>query len=108
MALEDMRGADLIAAACRSASGSRLSLPTKLEDVDNDIWLNVDSYSLMQGIYLVARLADEFGIREIRFALADAGTLAHLDVVWTGAPLGSRPRPRGRPTRWSWAARRAR
>ena len=35
------------------------------------------------------RLADEFGIREIRFALADAGTLAHLDLIWTGAPLGS-------------------
>ena len=87
--LEDMRGADLVAAACRRIE-SRLSLPTKLEGVDNDIWINVDSYSLMQGItYLVARLADEFGIREIRFALADAGTLAHLDLVWTGAPLGS-------------------
>ena len=86
--LEDMRGADLIAAARRRIE-SRLQLPTKLEAVDDDVWLNVDSYSLMQGItYLVARLADEFGIREIRFALADAGTLAHLDLVWTGAPLG--------------------
>jgi len=87
--LEDMRGADLIAAARRRIE-HRLQLPTKLESIDEDIWLNVDSYSLMQGItYLVARLADEFGIREIRFALADAGTLAHLDLVWTGAPLGS-------------------
>jgi DNA polymerase III subunit epsilon len=85
--LEDMRGADLIAAARRRIE-SRLSLPTKLEAVDEGLWLNVDSYSLMQGLtYLVARLADEFGIREIRFALADAGTLAHLDLVWTGAPL---------------------
>ena len=87
--LEDMRGADLIAAARRRIE-HRLQLPTKLESIDEDIWLNVDSYSLMQGItYLVARLADEFGIHEIRFALADAGTLAHLDLVWTGAPLGS-------------------
>ncbi|MFO1397079.1 MAG: exonuclease domain-containing protein [Burkholderiales bacterium] len=85
--LEDMRGADLIAAARRRIEG-RLPLPTKLETVDESVWLQVDSYSLMQGLtYLVARLHDEFGIREIRFALHDAGTLAHLDLVWTGAPL---------------------
>ncbi|MFO1412609.1 MAG: 3'-5' exonuclease [Burkholderiales bacterium] len=85
--LEDMRGADLIAAARRRIE-ARLNLPTKLETVDEALWLNVDSYSLMQGLtYMVARLADEFGIREIRFALQDAGTLAHLDLVWTGAPL---------------------
>jgi DNA polymerase-3 subunit epsilon len=43
----------------------------------------------MQGItYLVARLRDEFGIREIRFGLGSAGPLAHLDLIWTGAPLG--------------------
>jgi len=85
--LEDMRGADLIAAARRRIE-ARLQLPTKLEAVDESVWLQVDSYSLMQGLtYLVARLADEFGIREIRFALHDAGTLAHLDLVWTGAPL---------------------
>ncbi len=86
------------------------ALPTKLEAVDEALWLNVDSYSLMQGItYLVARLRDEFGIREIRFALADAGTLAHLDLIWTGAPLGfETTTARGRPTRWSWGARPAR
>ncbi|MFO1317083.1 MAG: exonuclease domain-containing protein [Burkholderiales bacterium] len=86
--LEHMRGADLIAAARRRIE-AKLRLPTKLEAVDESIWLNVDSYSLMQGIsYLVARLSDEFGIREIRFALQPAGPLAHLDLIWTGAPLG--------------------
>jgi len=86
--LEDMRGADLIAAARRRIE-TKLALPTKLESVDEAIWLNVDSYSLMQGItYLVARLRDEFGIREIRFGIGSAGPLAHLDLIWTGAPLG--------------------
>jgi DNA polymerase-3 subunit epsilon len=86
--LEDMRGADLIAAARRRIE-ARLALPSKLESVDESIWLNVDSYSLMQAItYLVCRLRDEFGIREIRFALAGDGPLAHLDLIWTGAPLG--------------------
>jgi DNA polymerase III subunit epsilon len=86
--LEDMRGADLVAAARRRVE-TRLGLPTKVETVDETLWLKVDSYSLMQGItYLVARLRDEFGIREIRFNLAAAGALAHFDLVWTGAPLG--------------------
>ncbi len=87
--LEHMRGADLIAAARRRIE-AKLALPTKLESVDDSIWLNVDSYSLLQSItYLAARLKDEFGIREARFALAAAGALAHLDLIWTGAPLGS-------------------
>jgi len=37
----------------------------------------------------VSRLQGEFGIREVRFGLAGAGQLAHLDLIWTGAPLGS-------------------
>ena len=87
--LEDMRGADLIAAARRRIE-TKLGLPTKLETIDETIWLNVDSYSLMQAItYLASRLADEFGIRELRFGLAAAGALAHLDLIWTGAPLGT-------------------
>jgi len=87
--LEDMRGADLINAARRRIE-SRLGLPTKLESIDESIWMKVDSYSLMQAVtYLVSRLQGEFGIREIRFALAGAGQIAHLDLIWTGAPLGS-------------------
>jgi len=87
--LEDMRGADLIAAARRRIE-TRVGLPTKLETIDESIWLNVDSYSLMQALsYLAGRLREEFGIREIRFGLEAAGQLAHLDVIWTGAPLGS-------------------
>ncbi|HTQ00163.1 MAG TPA: exonuclease domain-containing protein [Casimicrobiaceae bacterium] len=86
--LEEMRGADLIAAARRRIE-AKLGLPTKLEEVDESLWLNVDSYSLMQGItYLAARLRDEFAVREVRFALAPALALAHLDLIWTGAPLG--------------------
>jgi DNA polymerase-3 subunit epsilon len=87
--LEDMRGADLIAAAQRRIE-TRLGLPTKQEDVDDSVWLKVDSYSLMQAItYLASRLREEFGVREIRFALVADGALANLDVVWSGAPIGS-------------------
>ncbi len=87
--LEDMRGADLIAAARRRIE-TGAGLPTKLESVDESVWLRVDSYSLLQGItYLARRLRDEFGIREVRFNLEAADALAHLDLIWTGAPLGS-------------------
>jgi DNA polymerase III subunit epsilon len=93
--LEDMRGSDLIAAARRRIESGAGPL-TKLEDVDESIWLKVDSYSLMQAItYLVNRLRGEFGIREVRFGLEVAGVFAHLDLIWTGAPLGFE-------TRMSW------
>jgi DNA polymerase-3 subunit epsilon len=86
--LEEMRGADLIDAACRQIEAG-LGLRTKLEEVDDGIWLKVDSYSLLQAFaYVARRLQEEFQIREIRFALTDAGALAHLDLIWTGAPLG--------------------
>jgi DNA polymerase-3 subunit epsilon len=87
--LEDIRGADLITAARRRIE-NRLGLPTKIEEVAESIWMKVDSYSLMQGItYIVSRLKEEFGIREVRFALGLVGELAHLDLIWTGAPLGT-------------------
>jgi len=87
--LEDMRGADLVAAAQRRIE-TRLGLPTKREEIDESVWLKVDSYTLMQAItYLASRLREELGIREIRFALTAAGALAHLDIIWTGAPIGS-------------------
>jgi len=86
--LEDMRGSDFIAAVQRRIE-SGAGPPTKLESVDESIWLKVDSYSLMQAItYLVNRLRDEFGIREVRFGLEAASPFAHLDLIWTGAPLG--------------------
>jgi DNA polymerase-3 subunit epsilon len=87
--LEDMRGADLIAAARRRIE-AKGGLLTKLEKVDEALWIKVDSYSLMQAIvYLATRLADEFGVREVRFSLGAEGALAHLDLIWTGAPLGT-------------------
>jgi DNA polymerase-3 subunit epsilon len=85
--LEEMRGVDLIEAARRQIETS-LGLFTKREEIDEAIWLKVDSYSLIQAfVYVARRLQEEFQIREIRFALADAGALAHLDLIWTGAPL---------------------
>ncbi len=87
--LEDMLGADLVSAAQRRIE-KRLDLPTKTEEVAENLWVKVDSFSLLHALtYLAARLRDEYDIREIRFRLAPAGRLAHLDLIWSGAVVGS-------------------
>ncbi len=87
--LEDMLGTDLIQAA-RLRIERRLGLPGKLEEIESDLWIKVDSHSLLQGIsYLAARLKEEFGVREIRLRLGRSGRLAFVDVGWTGAVIGT-------------------
>jgi len=87
--LEEMLGVDLIQAAQRRIE-DRVKLRTKLEDVDESVWLRVDSFSLLQGLtYLAARLEENYDIREIRFRLRAQGRLAHLDLIWSGAVIAS-------------------
>ena len=87
--LEEMLGADLIAAVQRRIE-ARIGLPTKLEEVDESLWLKVDSFSLMQAItYLASRLSDEFEVREVRFRLTAAGRLVHLDLIWSGQAMST-------------------
>ena len=87
--LDEMLGADLIAAVQRRIE-ARIGLPTKLEEVDESLWLKVDSFSLMQAItYLASRLSDEFEVREVRFRLTAAGRLVHLDLIWSGQAMST-------------------
>ena len=87
--LEEMQGADLIAAAQRRIE-TRLGIATRVDALASELWLKVDSYSLIQAMsYLASRLRETFGIRLLRFRLAPAGRLAHLDLVWTGAPIST-------------------
>ena len=87
--LEEMFGADLIAAAQRRIE-ARIGLPTKLEEVDETLWVKVDSFSLIQAItYLASRLSDEFEVREVRFRLTAAGRLVHLELIWSGQAMST-------------------
>jgi DNA polymerase-3 subunit epsilon len=87
--LEDMLGVDLVQAAQRRIE-QKIALPTKTEEIAEDLWIRVDSFSLLQGMtYLATRLKDEFDVREVRFRLARAGRLAHLDLIWSGAVIGT-------------------
>ncbi len=85
--MEDMLGADLVAAAAQrieSAHGDRVIA----SEVDGSLWLKVDSFSLIQALlHLAGRLADEYDIHRITLRLAPAeganpGTRAQLDLVW--------------------------
>ena len=87
--LEEMLGADLIAAAQRRIE-SKVSIRTKVEEVDESLWVKVDSFSLLQALsYLATRLHDEFEVREVRFRLQSEGRMAHLDLVWYGATVST-------------------
>ncbi len=87
--LEEMLGADLVAAAQRRVE-TRLKVPTKIESVDESLWVKVDSFTLLQAVlYLVSRLSDEFEVREVRFRLSGEGRLLHLDIIWSGQAMST-------------------
>ncbi|MCK0512432.1 3'-5' exonuclease [Aromatoleum buckelii] len=87
--LEEMLGADLVAAAQRRIV-KVLKVPAKLEEVDESLWVKVDSFSLLQALtYLASRLSDEFEIREVRFRLSGAERLVHLDLIWSGQAMST-------------------
>jgi DNA polymerase-3 subunit epsilon len=87
--LEDMLGSDFVAAALRrieAACGCR----TGTEEVDAELWLKVDSYSLIQALtYLAARLVDEYAIRVVQLRLKREGPRARLDLLWVGQAMST-------------------
>ena len=87
--LEDMLGADLVAAAQRQL-GVHCRCPVTLEASDPSLWLKVDSYTLLQALtYLGTRLVDEFQVRFLELRLARAGAHAQLDLVWSGQAMSN-------------------
>jgi len=92
--LEDMRADDLLAAACRRIEASVPDCRASVEQVDPDLWLQVDSYSLLQALAsLATRLAGEYDVTLVRLRLtrdekADAAH-ARLDLVWQGPAMST-------------------
>jgi DNA polymerase III subunit epsilon len=98
--LEEMLGADLVATAARrieSLHGCRAAV----DAVDHDLWLKVDSYSLVQALVsLAGRLVEAYGIRFVQLRLRRSaaavdgppGTPTHraeLDLVWIGQAMST-------------------
>jgi DNA polymerase-3 subunit epsilon len=82
--LEEMQGADFVAATARRIE-SLHGIRTAAGDVDAALWLKVDSFSLIQALaYLAGRLVDEFDVKVVELRLAAAGARAQLDLSWVG------------------------
>jgi DNA polymerase-3 subunit epsilon len=87
--LEEILGGELLAVAARRIGERRASerraLAVKTEDVDDELWLRVDSFGLLQALrYLALRLQDEYEVREVRLSLTRMGQLAQFDLSWLG------------------------
>jgi DNA polymerase III subunit epsilon len=87
--LEDMLGADLVAAACRRIE-AQLDCRASAAEVDPGLWLKVDSFSLLQALlYLAGRLVDEHGIKLVQLRLVKADARARLDLAWSGPSMST-------------------
>ncbi|TSE36472.1 3'-5' exonuclease [Tepidimonas charontis] len=89
--MEDMLGADLVAALQRRLADLP-GLEVGCGPVAPDVWLRIDSFSLLQLIATLGRrLHDERGVERLQLRLqrvppaAARGAQVHLDVVWPHA-----------------------
>jgi DNA polymerase-3 subunit epsilon len=89
LTLEDMRAVDLLAVAQRRIADA-LQLPVSIEEADAEVWLRVDSYAIAHAMtFLAARLAHDYDIRGFRLRAGSGSGFAEVDLVWTGAIVGS-------------------
>ena len=89
LALEDMRAIDLLSVARRRIE-SVLGLPCAMDQVSEDIWIKVDSFALVEALaYLAGRMHEDYGVRSVSLRAAQSGRFAELDLVWSGAIVGS-------------------
>jgi DNA polymerase-3 subunit epsilon len=80
---EQMRAADLVAVTRRRVE-TVLDVATRSGDIDEALWVSVDSYSMAQALlYLVRRVRDELGGRDLRFDVAASGRHACIGLQWT-------------------------
>ena len=87
--LEEMLGADLLAAAARRIE-SLLDCRVAVTDVDPGLWLQVDSYSLLQALaHLAGRLVSEHSLQRLQLRLSTAGARAQLDLWWIGQAMST-------------------
>lgn len=87
--LEEILGAELVEVAARRIGEKRADearrLAVKTETVEDDLWLRVDSFGLLQALrYLAWRLQDEYQVREVRLSMVRSGPLAQFDLSWIG------------------------
>ncbi|HEU0199929.1 MAG TPA: exonuclease domain-containing protein [Burkholderiaceae bacterium] len=89
LTLEDMRVVDLLAVVRRRLADS-LRVDVRLGEVDADLWVRVDSFTIVQAFAsLATRLRDDFGVKEVQLRAAPGRGFAEIDLVWSGAAVGA-------------------
>lgn len=88
--LQDMLGSDFIAMAQHHLR-ERTNWEVAVAGVPAELWLRVDSYSLVQALaYLAWHLLDQFEIAALQLRLQAAdGERAHLDLLWQGGAVST-------------------
>ena len=87
--LEDMLGADLMAAAIRRIE-SELPCTVSASEVDPALWLRVESFSVIEVLlHLTRRLVEEFKLERVELRLRAVDQRAQLDLVWAGRAMSS-------------------
>jgi len=87
--LEDMRVTDLLEFARLRIAGA-LGVATELDEVDEELWVRLDSYALVQAmVHLAARLRDEYGVRRLELRARPAERYAEIDMAWSGTIVAS-------------------
>lgn len=84
--LEEMHGSDLIEAATRRIE-TALAVKATPDNVDSNLWLKVESFSLLQAlVHLAGKLQAECQVQAVQLRLQTNGQRACLDMLWS--PLG--------------------
>ncbi|UXU82468.1 exonuclease domain-containing protein (plasmid) [Paracoccus sp. SMMA_5_TC] len=88
--LQEMPGADLLEAAAAHIR-ARHGQPPQVQDLAPDLWLNLDSFALIEVLAdLAGRLgAGDPGVLRLRLSVPGRGR-AHLDLVWPQALTAGR------------------
>jgi DNA polymerase III subunit epsilon len=97
--LQEMLGADLLEAAAQRIEADT-GMPVTSDDVDETLWLSVDSFALIQALaFLAGRLAEQDSRPDLRLRLTQAGRRAHLDLIRSDQDARSEP-----PSGWQTSA----
>lgn len=96
--LEEMLGRDLLWAVQRWLE-DKLEIKATILDKSENVWLKVDSYSIVQVLAHLARwLKTDYGITEVQICLKETGQLAAFDLTWRDGMTDM-------DTLWSWQNR---
>ena len=66
----------------------KLQIQIQMEDIDEPLWVKVDSYSFMLVLlFLIDKLKNLIGIKELTCRLTELDWYVGLDLLWPGSPV---------------------